>query len=326
MTHLTRIVCLLFVCTSIAIGQQPPRPLADHPGNVFVAGEDVSIPLPPGKATAWTATDYDGHNVATGDAKNDQAELGKLPVGYFAVQRDGESDRTTIGVIAPLKVATPPTSPIGTDTAAAWFYKTDKEYEGMASVASLAGINWVRDRLSWATMQPTPRGPYAEHTQYDDTARILHDAGLHILQVAHQSPPWVNPNPSRFPTDLRDAYTFYRDMAKRWKGEVDAFEPWNEADFGHAGFEMATMQKASYLGLKAGNPDVIVCMNVFAFDRAATLADVAANDTAPYFDRYNFHHYIWLDQYPAFYVHHRGGERWQADVDQRIQHARAMER
>ena len=138
---------------------------------------------------------------------------------------------------------------------------------------------------------------------HDDTARNpADDAGLHILQVAHQSPPWANPNPSRFPTDLRDAYTFYRDMAKRWKGEVDAFEPWNEADFTHAGFEMSSMQKASYLGLKSGNPDVIVCMNVFAFDHAATLADVATNDTAPYFDRYNFHHYIWLDQYPAFYT------------------------
>ena len=76
----------------------------------------------------------------------------------------GESDRAPlIGVIAPLKAVTPPTSPIGTDTAAAWFYKTDKEYEGMASIASLAGINWVRDRLAWATMQPTPHdGLYAE--------------------------------------------------------------------------------------------------------------------------------------------------------------------
>lgn len=302
---LTQIGCLFCLFASIAIAQQAPRPLPDHPGNIFVAGESLSIQLPPGNSSKWTAKDFDGKTIASGDEKAGRADLGALPIGYYAVQRDGEITRTTAAVLAPLKVPTPKTSPIGTDTAAAWFYKSAQQYQDVASLASLAGINWVRDRLAWADMQPTPHGPYVEHNKYDDSVHALHAAGLHVLDVAHQSPPWVDPNPSRFPLDLRDAYTFYRDMAKRWKGEVDAFEPWNEADFGHAGFEMASMQKASYLGLKAGNPDVIVCMNVFAFNRAATLEDVAANDTAPYFDTYNFHHYIWLDQYPAFYAVHR---------------------
>jgi hypothetical protein len=166
----------------------------------------------------------------------------------------------------------------------------------------------VRDRMTWAAIEPQ-RGQFAEHTKYDDTARIFHEAGLHVLQVAHQSPPWANPSAIRFPLDLRDAYNFYRDIAKRWKGEVDAFEPWNEAEGagfgGHMGSEMAAMQKASYLGIKAGNPDAIACLNVFAQDLAPILGDFSANHAEGYFDTYNLHHYMAIDAYPTVYTHHR---------------------
>ena len=74
-----------------------------------------------------------------------------------------------------------------------------------------------------------------------------------------------------------------------------AFEPWNEADIpmfgGHTGSEMASLQKAAYLGLKAGNPKVIACLNVFALHRAATLRDLHENAAWPYFDTFNLHHY-----------------------------------
>ena len=90
-----------------------------------------------------------------------------------------------------------------------------------------------------------------------------------------------------------------------------AIEPWNEADawdFGnHTGSEIATMQKASYLGLKAGNPSVIACQNALCANRSpAMLGDFQANRAWPYFDTFNFHTYDPFCNYPAMGAAFRG--------------------
>jgi hypothetical protein len=65
---------------------------------------------------------------------------------------------------------------------------------------------------------------------------------------------------------------------------------------------MASLQKAAYLGLKAGNPKVIACLNVFAKHRPATLHDLQDNEAWPYFDTFNLHHYEPFDAYPRLYA------------------------
>jgi hypothetical protein len=65
------------------------------------------------------------------------------------------------------------------------------------------------------------------------------------------------------------------------------------------------LQKAAYLGLKAGNSNVIACQNVFAIRRAATLADFNDNEAWPYFDTFNLHHYERLQNYPSLYADFR---------------------
>ena len=98
-------------------------------------------------------------------------------------------------------------------------------------------------------------------------------------------------------------------MARRWTGQAVAFEPWNEADItmfgGHTGSEMASLQKAAYFGLKAGNSNVIACQNVFAIHRSSTLADFNDNEAWPYFDTFNLHHYESLQNYPKLYTEFR---------------------
>jgi hypothetical protein len=68
---------------------------------------------------------------------------------------------------------------------------------------------------------------------------------------------------------------------------------------------MASLQKASYLGLKAGNPKVIACLNVFALHRPASLRDLNQNEAWPYFDTFNLHHYDGFDAYPRVYADFR---------------------
>ena len=281
----------------------PVKPLPDHPGNIFLAGEDIVLPLPPGQGNAWQLADHDGTVIKRGNAADGKAHLGQPLVGYYELRRGPDQPRVTLGVVAPLIAPTPASSPICMDVAMAWFYKSP-QMAAAASLCKLAGVNWVRDRLAWGEVEPK-REEYRNETRYDETARVQSAAGLRVLQVNHSSPGWANPNGKRFPLDLRDAYRFNREIARRWKGQVLAIEPWNEADItmfgGHTGAEMASMQKASYLGLKAGNPDVIASLNVFAINRKATLDDLEANVAWPYFDTCNLHHYSGIEKYPAWY-------------------------
>jgi len=311
MNRLTSLATVLLFAS--ACPAAVPAPLADHPGNVFLSGEAVTVPLAGiADGTAWRALDYDGRKVADGRAAGGRADLGKLPVGWYEV-RWGEGDspdrRIWSAVLQPLAVPTPPSSPIALDVAMAWFYK-ESQMPAAASLCSLAGVNWVRDRLSWGEMEPK-RGEFAapDSTRYDASARIQSAAGLRVLQVNHSSPAWANPNGKRFPPDLRDAYRFHREVARRWAGKVLAFEPWNEADIvqfgGHTGAEMASFQKAACLGLKAGNPGVIVCLNVFASPNKAILADLQDNAAWPYFDTFNLHHYARTEEYPRIYAEFR---------------------
>jgi hypothetical protein len=279
---------------------------AEHPGNVFLVGEDVRVVVPATWAAGWRAVDIDGKEVARGAAGDTTPVLGKLPAGYFEVREQGGPGIVTAAVLA--KTTSDENTPIAIDAAISWFYSDPEQIRDACELAKLAGVHWVRDRASWPELE-TARGTWAAETRYERAMRIEHEAGLKILQVNHLSPEWAAKKPSRFPEDLRDAYNFYRGLAKRWKGLADAIEPWNEPDIemfgGHTGCEIASFQKAAYLGLKAGDPELPVNLSVFAIDRAETLDEFGANQVYPYFDRYDLHHYIRLPDYPRTYARHR---------------------
>ena len=202
------------------------------------------------------------------------AKLGKLPVGYYELREKSGSAKVTAAVLA--KSTPIEETPIALDASMSWFYPNADQVRDACTLCKLAGVRWVRDRLSWPEMEPT-RGTWAGETRYERTMRIEHEAGLKILQVNHASPGWASANPAHFPDDLRDVYEFYRRLAKRWNGLADAIEPWNEADIelfgGHTGCEIASFQKAAFLGLKAGDPARPVNGAVFAIDRVETLND-----------------------------------------------------
>jgi hypothetical protein len=309
---LTSLAMVLGAGYPLPVGASPrriPHSLPDHPGNIFLAGENVSVGLPPGEGDTWQAWDYEGRIVATGSIKDGLATAGQLPIGYFEIGRvlAPTTNRVSVGVLAPLRTPTPPTSPVAVDVAMAWFYPKAK-MPTVANLCALAGMNRVRDRLSWPELEPH-QGEFAPSNRYDWSAQAQADASLQVLQVGHRSPAWANPDGSRFPLDLRDTYTFHREMARRWRGQVVAFEPWNEADIsmfgGHTGSEMASLQKAAYFGLKSGNPRVVACLNVLAEHRSPILQDLHANAAWPYFDTFNLHHYEGFSHYPKLYADFR---------------------
>jgi hypothetical protein len=303
-----------------------PQPLPAHPGNIFLAGEEVVVEAPGDAFQAWRAVDYDKITVTQGRLdERGRARLGKLPIGYYELRGGAAgTKRITLGVLEALCAPTPLSSPVAIDVAMAWFFPKET-MAAPANLCALAGINWARDRLAWPEIEPK-RGEFAPSTRYDTSAQAQTAAGLQVLQVGHASPAWANPNTKRFPPDLRDIYRFQREIARRWQGKVGAIEPWNEADIsvfgGHTGSEMASLQKAAYLGLKAGNPKVMACLNVFAIHRVATLQDFHDNEAWPYFDTYNLHCYEQLQGYPKAYADHRavsaGKPMWVTETSVRV--------
>lgn len=322
------------VCVAAGYGREAPAPLADRPGNVCLEGEPVSVALSAGfrGAVRWEARGLDGGVTARGTCAGDakRLELGALPLGWYRIDGfDAAGKRrawTTAAVLKRLAAPVPEDSPVRIDTADAWFTRTGsaegdrRKMAAFASLAALAGISGVRDRLTWSELEPVC-GTFAETTRFDDSARILHAAGLSVLQVFHHTPAWAQ-SPrledaggtagKRYPRDLRDAYRFCKAMAGRFNGSIQAWEPWNEANIpgfgGQIIDEMCALQKASYLGFKAGDPAVTVCWNVFAGPGTPLHTQgVIDNACWPYFDTYNIHSYSGVERYANEFAPARTG-------------------
>jgi hypothetical protein len=133
-----------WACPVASAASQLPRPLPGHPGNVYVAGERIFVPLPAGAAATWRVVGYDGKPVAAGSASLGPIDLGILPVGWYELVRGDDSapltNRTSLAVLAPLGAGTPATSPVSLDVAMAWFYPPE-QMPAVANLCALAGIN-----------------------------------------------------------------------------------------------------------------------------------------------------------------------------------------
>jgi len=295
--------------------------------HVFTEGEDVMVRLPVdarGKASKWVASDELGRVLASGAVAGDATSisLGQAAMGWWRVGfRDAggvEVGWSTAAVLARAPLPTRADSPVGVDCATAWFARNDAlRQEHFAILAAMARVNWVRDRMTWGDAEPKP-GEFATATTYDSAADLQSRHGLRVLQVFHSTPPWAidqgldsGPNPARrFPRDLRQLHAFCREMGGRYRGKVQAWEPWNEANAdtfgGHTTDEMCTLQKAAYLGFKAGNPSLTVGWNVYADSPDAIGADlILGNEADASMDTFNVHSYSPVESYPAEFSHTR---------------------
>lgn len=283
-----------------------PAPLPGHPGNIFLEGEAVAVELP--RSLDWVCLDFERKRVRQGSGS--VAELGPLPVGYYEVYPAGNTDLgpgemgpwpISLGVLARLKAPTPLDSPVSVDAPMGFYFEESDEepLRQAANQIALAGVNWVRDRMSWQTLHPGPE-EFATDTRFDLAARVYREAGLPVLQVLPSRPPeWMEKDGhNRFPADLRDAYAILHELANRWRGQVRAWEPWNEPEWiafgGHTGAEIASLQKASYWAVRRGNPDALVSFIALTAEDFEHTENIIENEPWGYFDTFNYHQYFGL--------------------------------
>lgn len=283
-------------------------------GNVFLEGEAVCVAVPE-EAAVWRVLDDGLNAVTSGTLEGDHVlDAGPLPIGWYHIEfLDASNDCigfTTAAVVR--KPAETPTgdSPVAVDIALSWLAREEPEkWPEITRLASLTGVEWVRDRIHWREMQ-AETGEFLEETHYDTTARIQSDAGLDVLQVFHTVPVWARDThggEDRPRTNLLHLHRFCEAMGQRFKGRVDAWEPWNEGNARNFGGltidELCSLQKAAFLGFKRGDPDLPVCWAPLGGVNTAAQAEaILRNETWSYYDIYSIHSYDWPHAYAGLWA------------------------
>lgn len=280
---------------------------------VFAESEPVSltlVPAGPGSAAATLVRCGPGGETKLGEARMEGGGgEGKLffrglPRGYYELRRPGGAASAFIVTFDPEKRprVEPDRARIATDGAIAWLVKPE-DFEAVSRLMALAGVAWVRDRLSWAEVQPA-RGEFRPG-RYERAARVQQSAGLSVVTVFHDTPAWARKDGNRkgFPEALDGAFAFGKSLAGHFRGLLRAYEVWNEADIEVFAVETAdryaAFLKAASLGLKAGDPRALVLMNSFATQAQGFGEVLFENEIGAYVDAYNYHLYQPPDRHPS---------------------------
>jgi hypothetical protein len=274
---------------------------SDAPGNIFAAGKPVRFSSNDAQGElSYEVVDYFGATVASGAAAagpgGASIALSELSPGWYELRCRDSAGAAVVSfgvVIDRGDKALSREGRVCADAASAWLL-SDALRPPFAHMVRLAGIPWVRERLSWSNTQPGP-GRFA-WGRYQATADLLATEGVNICQIWHDSPRWTHflNQTTRCPDDLRTVYRFTKTAAQQFARQIQAWEVWNEPDIAFwpdLSDRFAGLQKAAYWGLKDGHPAAIVlqgslCRGVSNFQR--NLYDSGALD---YFDIFNWHIY-----------------------------------
>jgi hypothetical protein len=128
-----------------------------------------------------------------------------------------------------------------------------------------AGFGWVKQQVRWSDVEPTRGQP--DFTELDRMVDHALAGNLNIMFSVVTSPAWsrADGRVDGPPDDLGTFATFMGTLADRYKGQVRAYEVWNEQNFSrewgggriNAG-EYVELLKAVYPAIKAADANAIV--------------------------------------------------------------------
>ena len=140
-----------------------------------------------------------------------------------------------------------------------WTSYTDAERATVLDRLVDMGAGWVRLNMSWAMIQPE-RGridPQGWGVRFvDRVVDMASERGLKVLATFWLTPDWADPEAGSrsLPADPRDYAKALAWAAERWRGQVRAWEVWNEpnsADF------LAGADPAAYADLLCAAHDAL---------------------------------------------------------------------
>lgn len=138
--------------------------------------------------------------------------------------------------------------------------------QGAAALAGIqdAGFKWMRQQVRWCDYQKTAGQP----PNWGDLDALASDAaagGIRVLFSVVCAPSWAAVPNGAFPKNPADLAAFMSAMANQFKGRVQAYEIWNEANFArevgpgniNAG-NYVELLRAVYPAIKAADPGALV--------------------------------------------------------------------
>ena len=127
-----------------------------------------------------------------------------------------------------------------------------------------AGFGWLKQQVEWRQTEPIEKGGF-DWRELDKVVAAVSSAGLKLLLSVVRAPDWaLGDRPHGPPGDPLDFQDFMQALAERYRGHVQAYELWNEANlarewgYGHidAG-EFVELMLAGNQGVKAADPQAI---------------------------------------------------------------------
>ncbi len=180
-----------------------------------------------------------------------------------------------------------------------WGVDSKTQDRDATAIADL-GAKYVRLNISWSDWVEGTRGSYNNSalSNWDRGLALSRQSGAKVIVMVNESPSWArdSSNANAPPRDMADYARFVSFLANRWRGQVAAYEIWNEPNAG--GFYVApdryaAMLKASAPGIRAADPAAkVMTAGLYTSDYnyfGAVYA--AAPDLNNYFDIIGAHPY-----------------------------------
>lgn len=286
-------------------------------GSVYIENQELRFGLRNRTPCSWILRNWKNEIIGRGDWPDEgrgELLLHKLPYGYYMlyIQSDQGSVsgyRSFAVVSDPAKLKRNPEMAFAVDTAQSWLGWPDPAnesfsgagYEIISDLVYLGGFSIVRERLGWNDVEG--RRGQSNWDMYQHNADLLDRRGVKISGMFHDAPAWTKEQSAHLPDDLLALYEFCRRLAGHFKGQMADWEFWNEEDIdftSEPAWNYAAALKAAYLGFKAGNPELPVAVGAMCLSPVPRYTRVVMeNDSAEYFDIFNYHTYGPISNYQS---------------------------
>jgi polysaccharide biosynthesis protein PslG len=135
-------------------------------------------------------------------------------------------------------------------------------------LAQRAGFHWVKQRFEWRNIEGKGKGQF-EWNEPDRLLSAISRRGLKVIARLDNQPQWASSTvqwPGTGPPDRPSDWTdFLRALATRYRGQIQAYEVWNEPNLAREWGDKRPdpkaymdMLRASYDAIKEADPDALV--------------------------------------------------------------------
>lgn len=164
-----------------------------------------------------------------------------------------------------------------------------------------SGAKWVRLSIQWKNLEQAVPGAYDTWwlAHVDRAVDLADAAGLNVLMMVYDAPPWASGSASRnTPRYPADYANFMRFVATRWSEKIDAYEIWNEQNIARfwtnpSAAEYTRLLQAAYPAVKAVDPTAPVVFGGLSTSDYAYVEATYAAGARGYFDVMAVHPYTY---------------------------------